>query len=323
MGQTASFKKSIPELKNLTLKGVKPSKNELGRGSYGTVFIVKHKGVQCAAKRIYPHLIDEIFENAQANKADFIQECIFCSHIQHPSIVQFLGVYYPSGQSSRFPVMVMELMDINLTKFIENSKSRIVLTTKLGILYDVSDGLSFLHSRRPSIVHCNLSSNNVLLTSQLVAKIGDLGVAKLLRSDEIQNGNKLVFTRPMLGTLAFMPPEAMLVGSLCGTSIDVYSFGNIALHVFSEKWPIPSALREKDKFSKKMVTYTEVERRQQYFDIMTGEVAIFKEIVKQCLNDDPDSRPRMLEVSSIIDPSRVSIIILHVIARVNNGEESV
>ena len=308
MGQTAPFNKpAIPELKSLTLKGVKPSRNELGRGSYGTVFIVKHNGVKCAAKKIHPHLIDENFENASEVKADFIKECIYCSGIRHPSIVQFLGVYYPSGQSSCLPVMVMELMDTNLTKFIENSKSRIALSTKIGILYDVSDGLSFLHGRRPPILHRDLSSNNVLLTSQLAAKIGDLGVAKLLRSDEIQTGNKLVLTRPMLGTLAFMPPEAMQVGSLCGTSIDVFSFGNVALHVFSEKWPNPSALKQKDKFSKAMVTYTEVERRQQYLDMMTGEVAKFREMVEQCLNDDPDSRPRIIEVSNIIDPSRVSL----------------
>ena len=62
MGQTAAkeqvdqFKKSvpelqdlIPELKDVTLKGVVPLNDELGRGAYGSVFSVKHGDVVCAA----------------------------------------------------------------------------------------------------------------------------------------------------------------------------------------------------------------------------------------------------------------------------------
>ena len=62
MGQTALGKEQskevshklndlIPELKDVTLTGVVTLGNELGRGAYGTVFTIKYKGIDCAAKR--------------------------------------------------------------------------------------------------------------------------------------------------------------------------------------------------------------------------------------------------------------------------------
>ena len=302
MGQAAA-RETIDELKNVTLKGVVPLNKELGRGAYGSVFTVKYEGVVCAAKKIHPILTDDVSpEQKQGIKDDFVQECLRCSSIKHPNIVRFLGVYYPSGQSN-LPVMVMELMESSLAKFIENNKSKVVFGEKTSVLYDVSVGLGFLHSSKPAaILHRDLSSNNVMLTSQLVAKIGDLGVAKVVRADNRQTKSKLT-TAP--GTLHFMPPEALEDNPVYDTPIDVFSFGGIALHVFSEEWPAPSACKQKDLNTKKMITLTEVERRQQYLDKMIGEAAELRKTIEQCLDDDPDERPSIQKVSTIIEPLKV------------------
>ena len=151
-----------------------------------------------------------------------------------------MGVYYakPSDPRTDLPIMVMELMDTSLTSFIENNQSKIAMKTKLSILHDVSLGLRYLHGRRPAVIHRDLSSNNVLLTSHLVAKISDLGTAKMIRADSKQTRSRLT-TAP--GTLHFMPPEALdEEDPIYGTPVDVFSFGGIALHLFSEKWPTPS-----------------------------------------------------------------------------------
>ena len=57
------------------------------------------------------------------------------------------------------------------------------MCVKLSILVDVSRGLWYLHSHNPPVIHRDLSPNNVLLTSQFVAKISDLGVAKVIEAD--------------------------------------------------------------------------------------------------------------------------------------------
>ena len=135
MGQAAA--REINELKDVTLKGVVPLNEELGRGAYGTVFTVKYGGVVCAAKKIHPILTDNVSpEQRKGIKDDFIKECLHCNSIRHPNVVQFLGVYYPSGGTS-IPVMVMELMSTSLAKFIDNNKSKIAFGKKISILHDV------------------------------------------------------------------------------------------------------------------------------------------------------------------------------------------
>lgn len=315
MGQTTTKEKvdklkdgilqpdAIPELKNVTLKDVTMLNKELGRGAYGCVFTVKYGEVVYAAKKIHPILIENVGNKEKEKiREDFIRECLCCSSIQHPNIVQFVGVCFPSGQPCSFPVMVMELMETSLTKFVEENKSQIAIQTKFSILYDVSLGLSFLHNRKPQILHRDLSSSNVMLTSELVAKIGDLGVAKIVQVDNKQTKNKLTAAP---GTQHFMPPEALVDNPVYGSPIDVFSFGGVALHVFSEEWPVPLGCKIKDPITNKLLALTEAERWQQYLDKMTGEAAELRKTIEQCLDDDPNERPLMQDVSAIIEPFKV------------------
>ena len=293
-------------MKDVTLKEVIQLNDQLGHGSYGNVFTVKYDGVVCAAKEIHTILIENVSSEEQNRiKDDFTQECLCCCGIHHPNVVQFLGVYY-SSEDSIFPIMVMELMDTSLTKFVENNKSQIAIQTKMSILCDVSKGLSFLHNHKPQILHRDLSPNNVMLTRcQIAAKIGDLGVAKMVQADSKQTKSKLT-TAP--GTLHFMPPEALVEDNpVYGSPIDVFSFGGIALHVFSEEWPTPGSSKMKDPATNKLVARSESERRQQYLDKMTDKAANLKKVVEQCLDDDPDERPPIQEVTRTIEPLKVSI----------------
>ena len=305
--EVPEFKDIIPELKDVTLKGVIPLNDELGHGAYGSVFKVKYGQVMYAAKKIHPILIENVgSEEKQRIKDDFIRECLCCSGFRHPNIVKFVGVYYDSAQSN-LPMMVMELMDTSLTKFMENNKGQITTQTKMQILHDVAQGLSFLHNHKPQILHRDLSSNNVMLTRcQIAAKIGDLGVAKVVRADNRQTKSKLT-TAP--GTLHFMPPEALIDDNpMYGTPIDVFSFGCVALHVFSEEWPNPSGQKMIDPLTDELVALSEVKRRQKYLDTMIGKAAVLREMIEKCLSDNPKKRPPIQEVSAFIEPLKVSTV---------------
>ena len=129
----------------------------------------------------------------------FLRECgEQCSRLCHPNIVEFVGVYYPTGGASskmRLPVMAQ-----NLTSFVDKQKN-IPVYLKASIINDVALGLYYLHSHTPPIIHRDLSPNNILLTENNVAKIGDLGMAKVV----LAGGKKTT----ALGTIDFMPPEAL------------------------------------------------------------------------------------------------------------------
>ena len=293
------------QLNDLTLEDVIPENKELGRGAYGKVFTVNYLGTRCAAKEIHSLLLDGVApEEKKAIEDGFIRECYRSSLIRHPNIVQFMGVYYK--EQSDLPIMVMELLDTGLTSFIAKNQSKIAVKTKLSILHDVSLGLSYLHGRRPAVIHRDLSSNNVLLTSHLVAKISDLGMAKMIRADSKQTKSRLT-TAP--GTLHFMPPEALEEEDpVYGTPVDVFSFAGITLHLFSEEWPSPGGQKRRDPVTNKLVALSEEQRRQRYLNAMTVEAAVLKEMVMRCLDDDPDQRPPMQEVSQMIKFLKVMTI---------------
>ena len=173
-------------------------------------------------------------------------------------------------------------------------------------MHDVSLGLSYLHGRRPAVIHRDLSSNNVLLSKgHLVVKISDLGTAKMIRADSKQTKSRLT-TAP--GTLHFMPPEALdEEDPVYGTPVDVFSFGGITVHLISEDWPTPSVQKKRDPTTKKLVALSEAQRCQQYLDKIPGEVIALKEIMIRCLDDDADERPPIKEVSELIESLKVSL----------------
>ena len=267
---------------------------ELGKGSYGKVYGVEYSGMICAAKEIHPLFLElAIGEGTAKLKDDFFRECHLWSTIRHPNIVQFLGVYHPSTDESGLPVMVMEKMQDSVTSLIEKYDD-IPLLVKLSILHDVSLGLRYLHDHDPVVIHRDLNPNNILVTSHLEAKITDLGVAKAIM---INTGKTLTKTP---GTSAFMPPEALDNKPVYGAPSDVFSFGGVILFMTSGQWPTPKSWLQIDPESKKKILLSEVERRQQYIDMMTGSNADLKPLMISCLKDDPDSRPSVADISERI-----------------------
>ena len=287
----------------LELKGVTElSRDELGRGAYGRVYAVKHCQTICAAKEIHSILVEGVGQvEMQRTIESFMRECRQCSTLRHPNVIQFLGVYYPTKPGGayrmRLPVMVMEMMADSLTSFVDKHE-KIPVHIKYSIVHDVSRGLCYLHNHDPPIVHRDLSPNNVLLTAQHVAKISDLGVAKVIKADS----RKTMTKAP--GTVDFMPPEALDDTPEYGSPMDVFSFAGIILHTFNQRWPSPSKNVKFDSKTRKMVALSEVERRQQYLDKMTGETEVLRALVEECLDYDPAVRPTIATVCERIQVSK-------------------
>jgi len=277
---------------------------ELGRGAYGRVYAVKYCGTICAAKEIHSILVEGVGQNEmQRTVESFCSECHQCSKLRHPNVIQFMGVYFPPSAPNgvvnrmRLPVMVMEMMSESLTSFV-NKHETIPSSIKFSIVHDVSLGLCYLHNHNPPIVHRDLSPNNVLLTAYHVAKISDLGVAKV-----ISNDNRRTMTKAP-GTVDFMPPESFARNPIYGTPMDVFSFAGIMLHLFNQKWPTPSEQVEFDSTTRNMIAKSEVQRRQLYLDRMTGQAAVFKPLIVRCLDNDPAVRPAIIHICGQLQVSK-------------------
>ncbi|XP_065917610.1 uncharacterized protein [Dysidea avara] len=273
---------------------VKPTDNVLGYGSYGKVFEVEYNGKLCAGKEVHPYMIEHANKEERAKvKGIFLRDCEVWSALRHPNLVQFLGIYYPSSDESGLPVMVMEKMQETMTSLVEK-RDNIPLMVKLSILHDVSQGLSYLHSCNPAIVHRDLSSSKILLTSDLDAKITDYGLAKATMIEISKTITK------SLNATAFLPPEALGTNLMkYGPPIDVFSFGGMILHISSRQWPVPKASKTGMNAGGRLVL-SEVDRRQQYLDMMVGASSDLKPLAISCLADDPEKRPAAIEISEVL-----------------------
>ena len=205
-----------------------------------------------------------------------------------------VGVYYPTMDKHRLPVMVMEKMQHSLSDLVEKYDN-IPLNVKLTILDEVCLGLRYLHSKNPPIVHRDLTPRNVLLGRSLEAKITDMSVAKMIERD-----NKNIMARNP-GTTSYMPSEATGKSPVYGPPLDIFSYGVMTLHVVIQSWPEPTSF--KDKFNhdtNKWEVVSEVKRRQEYLDRMIGDAADLKSFVISCLDDNPENRPSLTQVSMTI-----------------------
>ena len=279
---------------------------ELGRGAYGRVFKARYRGSLCAAKEMHLILIEAANNPAERRRlqAAFQRECDHCSKLNHPNIVHLIGIYHPPQQLS-FPVMIMELMDESLTAYAE--KPNISFKRRMSILYDVAEGLSYLHSRNPPVIHRDLSPNNVLLKHLPllpVAKIADLGVAKIVNVDDTKSKEYLTKAP---GTIHFMPPEALEDKPQYDTSLDVFSYGGITLYAVNGKWPKPTAPTKLDPVTCQVKGFSEAERRREHLDKMRGEAEVLRPLVEACLDNDPVKRPSIVELSEKIRPLKVCL----------------
>ena len=280
-------------LKDLIITRVKFSDRILGQGAFGKVFAVDYNGIPCAAKEIHSILLEGATKTpgkTERIKQEFTQECLQHSKLDHPNIVKMLGVYYPNDQAI-LPVLVMELMDCNLNKMLDNCQNR-PMQVKLSILQDVSRGLRYLHTLNPPLIHRDLDSNNILLTKSLVAKISDLAVMKVVSPLSLDKMTKVP------GTVNFMPPEAFKDDPQYGLPLDVFSYGCLVCHVITQKWPTPLEIEIVDPNTQKRVILTEVERRKCYIDqINNGSL---KQLVIECLDNNQEKRPPISLVSEKI-----------------------
>ncbi len=237
-------KMADPDELQLRVPNVSRTGRQLGYGSYGSVEELVVDGVVCAGKRLHDVLARASNVGVRELRRKYVTECQLLSHLHHPHIVQFLGLYYPPD--AHLPILVMEKLHTSLDSILEGGAAAIgagggtPLGLKQSILTDIVSGLVYLHHHNPPVIHRDLTAKNVLLNLAMVAKISDLGNARILRPEELAN-----WLTQAPGTAVYMPPEALYTlasggRSLYGPSIDVFSFGHLLLYTVIEVCDCPS-----------------------------------------------------------------------------------
>ena len=130
-----------------------------------------------------------------------------------------------------------------------------------------------------------------------VAKISDLGVAKVVRADS--RATQTMLTKAP-GTVDFMPPESFGEIPNYDTSLDIFSYAGIVLHVVNQEWPTPANQVSQHPVTGKLTALSEVERRQAHLDKMKGGAEVLKPLVKACLHNVSLKRPTIRAVFKLL-----------------------
>ena len=194
----------------------------------------------------------------------FQQECAFLESIRHPNIVQCLGM--TRDPESRLPVLLMELLDENLTKMLERSHQLLAYYVQVDICHDIALAVTYLHSN--DIIHRDLSSNNVLMVAGRRAKVTDFGMSKLAGA-----APSMTPLTMCPGTLAYMPPEALRDPPTYTKKLDCFSEGVIMIQVCTQLWPEPGPRAQIIQDSRYPmgvveVPVSETERRKNHMDLI-------------------------------------------------------
>ena len=230
----------------------------LGSGSWGEVHKVKveHDGISLvrAAKRFF---------TVPSDISNFLKEY---REVEHKNILPVLEVR--KCKHSGIPVIVMELMEFNLAAMLRQHldlDQDIPMNLKLSMLHDVGEGLDYLHARRPPIIHGNLHSKNIFLTSTLTAKIGDFV------SSSVPRKSSSPFS-PLAITSDHPTP-----------SLDVFAFGCVVCHVITQQLPVPIG-----------TSLDEVQSRQYY--IYQIKLEPLQQLVITSLDNNSEDRPLISQV---------------------------
>ena len=249
----------------------------LGYGTHTYVFEVTYMGLKCAGKRIYDYVIAKDSDVVKR----FIQECRLLSKVRHPNLVQFLGVYYQEGM--RAPILVMEFLPTNLTSCIEQYG---ILPKEISysILHDVAMGLQYLHYH--AIIHRNLYSNKILITSNMRAKITDIGMATFITKISRK------WTKAP-GNPSFMAPEINVATPKYSPSVDIFSFGVIMIHVLCGEEPRPNRPPMEITEDGQIIAVSEADRRKHYLQRIKTDHPGLIDLIQKCIAYNPKHRPKL------------------------------
>jgi serine/threonine protein kinase len=194
----------------------------IGHGATATVFEGKHVGLgrQVAVKVLHEHLASD-----QEMRSRFLREARLAAKLEHPNVVAVLDV----GTEGDIAYLVMERLVGQDAAAHLRAKHHLDPEAALAIVLPVAAALAFAHDL--GVVHRDLKPANVFLAvdrhNDLVPKIVDFGLSKLLTTSLEAQTAPLTAHDSVIGTVQYMAPEQTFGTKYADEKADQYSLAAI------------------------------------------------------------------------------------------------
>ena len=202
------------------------------------------------------------------------REVKIMTQVRHPNLVRFIAaVLDEAAETLRSPPMIItELLDCNFRNAYEEKK--ISQAHHLTIFRDIGYGLHHLHCLPQPIIHCDVSSPNILLQAQpsagWLAKVSDLGSANFAKLAHTAGEGAIIYTAPEAfpdsDTDTEPPPK-----------IDVYSYGIVVCELISREMPVS-------------------EQYRAMLQQVKGKWPVMHSLIVRCTKRNPLDRPTMADI---------------------------
>ncbi|MCB1279286.1 bifunctional serine/threonine-protein kinase/formylglycine-generating enzyme family protein [Prosthecobacter sp.] len=198
----------------------------LGRGGMGAVY----KGVQRSLERAVAIKIlsAELDEREQGFAERFKNEARSMAKLNHPGIV---GVHDFGQTAGGLLYIAMEFVAGTDVARMIAKQGRLPPDHAMAITAHVCDALAYAHGK--GIIHRDIKPANIMVSYDGVVKVADFGLAKMTHS---QNTG-LTQSGMAMGTLHYMAPEALMLGTAVDHRADIYAVGVMLYQMLTGKLP--------------------------------------------------------------------------------------
>ena len=191
----------------------------IGHSSFGTVCEGRLNGTKVAVKTIKRGSGDNGDDDATIAK-----ESEFNCRLRHPNIVLFMGIALTPTEVC----IVTELMARGNVRdlLVPGPGGRTVkleLALRLQWAVDTAQGMAYLHSLTPPMIHRDLKTTNLLVDRGMNVKICDFGMSRIQADDKIMTA---------VGTVQFAAPE-VLKHERYNEKVDIFSFGTVMWELYT------------------------------------------------------------------------------------------
>ena len=245
--------------------------SDVGKGTFGEV----KRGLWRKETVAVKFLKDELSTSLD-NIKSFVEECNMLKNLRHPNILLYMGA---CTKGPSYFVVTEFCENGNLFELLHQHRSyQLSWEDRRRIAIEIAQGMNYLHTFNPPILHRDLKSMNVLLDSYLQVKIADFGSTKFLE----------VHMTKQKGTFQWMAPEVIKYSSYTEKA-DIFSFGIIMNELASRSPPYLGV----DKH--KVAEY--VSAKPSYRpSIPKGTPPAFSELMQKCWESVADKRPSFSDI---------------------------
>ncbi|EFJ25282.1 hypothetical protein SELMODRAFT_99517 [Selaginella moellendorffii] len=230
---------------------------------------------------------------------EFKAEVEVLSSAQHRNLVTLIGYCTEGGRR----ILVYEFVcNGSLNKHLSRKNPKpLDWPSRQNIALGAARGLRYLHEecRIGCIVHRDVRPNNILVTHDFTALVGDFGLARWQASGDTAEQTRVI------GTIGYVAPEYAETGHITEKA-DVYSFGLVLLEIITgrpafDSYQQPGQQHLPDwatPFLAARAAHELLDERIDESSIDEYELINMVTAASLCIQKDPSNRPKMSQVCS-------------------------